>query len=242
MRPAPLLAAATAALLLAGCTPAARTAGGIYPDPVEPTSTGPGRAHTPAAGAEDAAGTPAPGASAAAGGQAQGDTAACMLGDWDVPNSAIMAGVTTGIEEEPDSAGASPQVDVQGSQWARIDPAVVTTTFDGLVIHITVTTHGHLVDEYVTFTGSMTQPYTVAGDVMTTGANDAGGLKLTMTFALDGRPVDYPGEGDPTAEMRSMFESAGGSAQVTCTPTTLHQVPLVAGQDVAGFANDLTRR
>lgn len=239
MRAAPLLAAATAALLLTGCAPAATTAGGIYADPVPPTASA---APHVAAGAEDASDAQQTAGTDETAAVPSNDLVSCVQGDWDIPNSTVLMGVKEAMLANPQSAGMSPQVDIQGGQWARLGPSSLSTTFDNLVIHITLTTQGRQLDEFATLSGTTTQTYTVVGDVMTVGATDVGGLTVTMTFQLDGQPFEFPGSAETAEQMRTMLGSSGGAVQVACTPTTMRQVPIVNGQGVPEMASELARR
>jgi hypothetical protein len=240
MRTAPLIAAAAAvAILLVGCAPTGpTTGGGIYADPVEPTSSQAGAGPAPHAdGAATAADQPP-----AVAGEAEGDLGGCVVGDWDIPVSSLMMGVKLGLQQNPEVADAAPEVDFQGAQWARLDGATLTTTYEHLVMHITMTVDGRRLEEFATVTGSTTQPYTVAGDLLTTGQIDVTGAAVTMSFTLDGQPFDFPGSGDAADQMLDILRASGGTSRVTCTPTTLHQVPLAGGQEVGGLAVDLARR
>lgn len=229
MRTAPLIAAAAAAaILLVGCAPTGpTTGGGIYANPVEHTSS-------------QAGAGPAPHADGAGG--SAGGLSDCVVGDWDIPDSSLMMGVKLGLQQNPEVADAAPDVDFQGAQWARLDGATLTTTYEHLVMHITMTVDDKRLEEFATVTGSTTQPYTVAGDLLTTGQIDVTGAAVTMSFTLDGQPFDFPGSGDAADQMLDVLRASGGTSRVTCTPTTLHQVPLAGGQEVAGLAVDLARR
>jgi len=239
MRTAPLLAVAAATALLAGCTPASSSgaSGGIYAEPVAPTAVA--AEHGPTAQADEASPV---GDAATTDPAATRDLASCVVGDWDIPNSSLMAGVKYGFQQSSQPTDPTPQVEIEGSQWARLDGATLTTTYEHIVLHITIATEGGTLEEFATITGSTTQDYSAGDGTLWSGQNDVSGLAVTMSFTLDGQPFDFPGSDETAGQMVDALRRSGGTSHVTCTATTLHQVPVAGGQEVLEFATDLIRR
>lgn len=231
----PLLALPLAlAGLLAGCTHEPVTA----PTPQAQAEDTPRPTKAPARAPQDGADD------GDAGGRGDvapaGDLAQCLIGEWVADQAAAIAASNALMA----AAGLQATTTVRGESVTTFGPDTVTATYADYVTEVTVSAEGQTVTTVTRMNGTMTQSYTLDGDVLTSvAAQDLSGVQIESTVLIDGEELF--GYSDGFQEGLDSASTAGESSRqrVTCSGDTLTTQTLDLGSlGMGDITLTLTRR
>ena len=109
------------------------------------------------------------------------------------------------------------------------DATTLSTTYVDQVSEVTMTAEGQTVVSTTRMNGTVSQPYTLDGDVLTSVAGDMSGVQTESTVLVNGQPL--PGYEEGFQEGLGTGASAGqaGRNQVTCSGDTMTLTTLDLG-------------
>lgn len=228
MRTARLLVPLAALVLLAGCSGDSEEA---EPTP-EATQVEEDRAKDDAGAGEDQPADDDPDAPA-------GDLAACILGEW----SSDPAEIAAAADAMTAAMGMPSTTVVTGDSYTTIDATTVSTTYVDQLTEMTMTVEGQTIVSSTRMNGTLTQPYTLDGDVLTSVAGDMSGVQIESRVLVNGQ--ELPGYDEGFQEGLGAGASAGqsGRNQVTCSGDTMTMTTLdMATLGLAEIVLTMTRR
>lgn len=212
MRTARLIVPLTVLALLAACSgdpeEAEPTAEPTQVEDVRAKETPEPGADEPAddAGADDDVDAPA------------GELAACILGEW----SSDLAQVVAVGDAMMAEMGMPATTTATGETRTIVDATTVTTTYVDYVTEMTIDVEGQTIVSTTRMDGTMTQSYTLVGDILTSvAASDLSGITIESTVLVDG--MELPGYSEAFQQGLSGASTAGqsGAQQVSCSGDTL---------------------
>lgn len=169
------------------------------------------------------------------------ELAACMIGEW----TSDPAEVAAAADQMMAAMGMTSTTIVTGESTTTIDETTITTAYADQVTEMTTSAEGQSIVSTTRMNGSLSQPYTLSGDVMTSVAGDMSGVQMESSVLVNGQELPGYEEG-----FQEGLNSAGGVGQsgrnrVTCsgdtlTLTTLDMEALDMGD--LTFTLTLTRR
>lgn len=167
------------------------------------------------------------------------DLASCLQGEW-TPDPATQR---TAVEGRLAVMGMAGSVTMSGESVTAIDDATMTTTYLDQLTELTLEENGQTLVSSTRTNGTVSQPYTLDGDVLTAGAGDASTVQVESAVTLDGEEVDGADE-----DLLRVLGSAGAAGQagrlrVTCSDDRLTMTTLdMADVGVTDVTITLTRR
>lgn len=178
-------------------------------------------------------------AGCAGGGDDAPDLASCLRGEW-TPDPATRR---TAVEGRLAVMGMAGSVAVSGESVTAIDATTMTTTFLDQLTELTLEENGQTLVSSTRTNGTVSQPYTLDGDVLTAGAGDASTVHVESAVTLDGEEVDGADEDLLRALASAGAAGQAGRLQVTCSDDRLTMTTLdMADIGVTDVTITLTRR
>jgi hypothetical protein len=168
-----------------------------------------------------------------------GDLAACILGEWTADTADLVA--TTDAMLAAMGMTSSSTV-VTGESRTTIDATSISTTYVEQVTESTIDVGGQQIVSRARMNGTLVQPYTLEGDVLTSVSGDLSGVEMESTVLVDGQ--ELPGYSEGFQQGLSAGSAAGqtGRQRVTCTSDTLTMTTLdLAGLGMADITVTMTR-
>lgn len=167
------------------------------------------------------------------------DLASCLRGEW-TPEPATQR---TAVEGRLAVMGMAGSVAVSGESVTAIDATTITTTFLDQLTELTLEENGQTLVSSTRTNGTVSQPYTLDGDVLTAGAGDASTVQVESAVTLDGEEVDGADEDLLRALASAGAAGQAGRLQVTCSDDRLTMTTLdMADIGVTDVTITLTRR
>ncbi len=160
-----------------------------------------------------------------------GDLAACIIGEW----SADLAQVVAMGDAMMAEMGMPATTTARGETLTTVDATTITTAYTDYVTEMTLDVEGQTIVSTTRMDGTMTQSYTLVGDVLTSvAAGDLSGIAIESTVAIDG--VEVPGYSEGFQQGLSGASTAGqsGTQQVSCSGDTL-TMTTVGLEDLLGM-------
>lgn len=235
MRATRLLVPVAVLALLAGCSGGGDDPAGPEPAPEreqveERRAKGDDGADT--ADAADAA-------DGGADGGATGDLAACIVGEWSSDPADMVASTDALLA----AMGMTGTTVVTGEVRTTIDATTISTTYVDQVTESTIDAGGQQIVSRARMNGTLTQPYTLDGDVITSVSGDMSGVEIESTVTVDGQ--ELPGYSEGFQQGLDSGASAGqpGRNRITCSGDTMTMTTLdMATLGMAEITVTLTRR
>lgn len=226
MRTARLLAPLAVLALLAGCSG--------DPAEAEPTSQAPQAEQTrdkvaPERAEDEPADDDAP----------SGDLATCIVGEWTADAAAVAAASDATMAE----MGMSSTTVVTGESFTTIEPTTISTTYVDQVSEMTITAEGQTIVSTTRMNGTVSQSYTLDGDVLMSVAGDLSGVQIESSVLVNGQ--ELPGYEEGFQQGLSSGTAAGqaGRNRVSCSGDTMTMTTLdMASIGMAEITVAMTRR
>lgn len=168
-----------------------------------------------------------------------GDLAECIIGEW-VADPADLVATTDAMMA---AMGMPSSTVVTGESSTTIDAATITTTYVDQVTESTIDVEGQQVVSRARMNGTLSQPYTLEGDVLTSVTGDMSGVEVESTVLVDGQ--ELPGYSEGFQQGLNSGAAAGQSArqQLSCSGDQLTMTTLdLAAAGMADMTVTLTRR
>ncbi len=235
MRATRLIVPVAVLALLAGCS-------GDGDDPAEPSAT-PDRVQAEerpekSAGAGDE-GADGDDEGADGGAAVDGDLAACLIGDW----SSDPADLVATTDAMMSAMGMTSTTVVTGEAFTTIDATSITTTYVDQVTESTIDAAGQQIVSRARMNGTLSQPYTLDGDVLTSVAGDMSDVEIESTVLVDGQELPGYSEGFQQGLDSGSASGQSGRQRVTCSGDELTMTTLdLAGLGMADMTVTMTRR
>lgn len=210
MRTARLLVPLAALALLAGCTADTEEPEATPEETQAADDRGKGDAE---AGEDD----PADDADAPT-----GDLATCLLGEW----SADPAGVAAVADQMTAAMGVTSRTVVTGESFTTIDASTVSTTYVDQVTEMTMEVEGQAIVSTTRMNGTLTQSYTLEGDILTSLAGDLSGVQVESSVIVNGQELPGYEEGFQQGLGSGATAGQSGRNQVTCSGDTITMTTL----------------
>ncbi len=232
MRAARLIVPLAVLALLAGCS-------GDGDDAAEPAATPdrvqaderPGKSATDDDAADDTSDDD--------GAAPDGDLAACLLGDW----SSDPADLVATTDAMMTAMGMTSSTVVTGEAFTTIDATSITTTYVDQVTESTIDAGGQQIVSRARMNGTLSQPYTLDGDVLTSVAGDMSGVEIESTVLVDGQELPGYSEGFQQGLDSGATSGQSGRQRVTCSGDQLTMTTLdLASVGMADMTVTMTRR
>ena len=173
------------------------------------------------------------------GGDDTDDLATCLRGEWTPDADAQLAA----IDDMLATMGVTGSATISGESVTTIDATTITTTYDDQLTELTMEVDGQTMVSSSRMDGTLSQAYTLDGDVLTARAGDMSAVQVESTVTLDGQELPGVDEASQRALTGGGATGQAGRMQVTCSGDGLTFTTLDLGElGAADMTVTLTRR